>query len=232
MWCNQFPSDYLYYICRHFFLFVCCCYTLKMNFEFESVVCGYHHYQKYWSPKEHETLNCYHEPGNPFDIFAIKSCSHGSLQPVGHLPREISRLAKFILDRGAEVEAKLTSNQYRCSPITQGGLEIPCTVNIKMPATILNRNLLKWYKEMVSHWFAEPEESIMMGSFILDDIEEPEPEVNTSKKRQKKVLSLTTQAISHDIRSMLTCLRKVQSTNKSTVDQNCSEEKSVIVLDD
>ena len=100
-----------------------------MNFEFESAVRGYHYYRKYWSPKEHETLNCYHEPGNPIDIFAIKTCSHGSLQPVGHLPREISRLTKFILDRDAEVEAKLTSNQYRCSPITQGGLEIPCTVN-------------------------------------------------------------------------------------------------------
>ena len=190
-----------------------------MNFELESAVRRYHYYRKYWSPKEHETLNCYHEPGNPFDIFAIKTCSHGSLQPVGHLPREISRLTKFILDRGAEVEAKLTSNQYRCSPITQGGLEIPCTVNIKMPATILNRNLLKRYEEMVSHLYVEPEESIMMGCFIFD------------VKRRKKVLSLITQARSRGVRSMLTCLRKVQSTKKSTVDQKGSEEKSVIVLD-
>ena len=127
------------------------------------------------------------------------------------------------------MEVKLTSNQYRCSPITQGGLEIPCTVNIKMRATILNRNLLKRYEEIVLHLYAEPEESIMMGSFIFDDIEEPEPEVNTSKKRRKKVLPLTTQARSRD---MLTCLRKVQSTKKSTVDQKGSEEKSAIVLDD
>ena len=203
-----------------------------MNFEFESTVRGYHYYRKYWSPKEHETLNCYHEPGNPFDIFAIKTCSHGSLQPVGHLPREISRLTKFILDRGAEVEAKLTSNQYRCSPMTQGELEIPCTVNIKMPASILNRNLLKRYEEMVSHLYAEAEESIMMGSFIFDDIEEPELEVNTSKKGRKKVLPLTAQSRSRDIRSMLACLRKVQSTKKSTVDLKGSEEKNVIVLDD
>ena len=82
---------------------------------------------------------------------------------------------------------------------------------------------------MVSHLYAEPEESIMMGSFIFDDIEEPEREVNTSKKRRKKVLPLTTQARSRD---MLTCLRKVQSTKKSTVDQKGSEEKSAIVLDD
>ena len=81
-----------------------------------------------------------------------------------------------------------------------------------MPPIILNRNLLKRFKEMVSHLYAEPEESIMMGSFILDDIEESEPEVNTSKRRRKKVLPLTTQARSRDIRSMLTCVRKVQST--------------------
>ena len=52
-----------------------------------------------------------------------------------------------------------------------------------MSATLLKRNLLKRYEEMVSHLYAEPQESIMMGSFIFDDIEEPEPEVNTSKKR-------------------------------------------------
>ena len=203
-----------------------------MNFELESAVRRYHYYRKYWSPKEHETLNCYHEPGNPFDIFAIKTCSHGSLHLVGNLPREISRLTKFILDRGAEVEAKLTSNQYCYSPITQGRLEVSCTVNIKMPATILNRNLLKRYEEMVLHLHAEPKGGIMMGSFIFDDIEEPEPEDNTSKKKkQKKVLLLITQVRSRDIRSMLTCLRKVQSTKKSTIDQKGSEEKSV-VLDD
>ena len=107
----------------------------------------------------------------------------GKSTSVGHLPREITRLTKFILDRGAEVKAKLTSNHYRSSPIIQGGLEITCKVSIKMPATMLNRNLLKRYEEMVSHLYTEPEESIMMGSFVFDDIEESEPEVNTSKKK-------------------------------------------------
>ena len=201
-----------------------------MNFEFESAVLGYHYYRKYWSPKEHEILNCYHKPGNPFDFFAIKICSQGSQHSVGHLPREISRLTKFILDRGAEVEAKLTSNHYRSSPIIQGGLEIPCKVSIKMRAIMLKR-----YEEMVSHLYTEPEESIMMGYFVFDDIEKSEPEVNTSKKKRKKGLPQAkgqTQARSRDIRSMLTCLRKVQATKKKTVDQKGSEENSVIILDD
>ena len=67
---------------------------------------------------------------------------------------------------------------------------------------------------MVSHLYAELEESIMMGFFISDDIEEPEPEVDTSKKTQKTVLPLTTQDRLRDIKSMSTCLRKVQSTKK------------------
>ena len=159
----------------------------------------------------------------------------GKSTSVGHLPREITRLTKFTLDRGTKVKAKLTSNYYGSSPIIQGGLEITCKVSIKMPATMLNRNLLKRYEEMVSHLCTEPEESIMMGSFVFDDIEESEPEVNTSKKKRKKGLPQAkgqTQARSRDIRSMLTCLRKVQSTKKKTVDQKGSEENSVIILDD
>ena len=81
----------------------------------------------------------------------------------------------------------------------------------------------------------QPEESIMMGSFVFDDIEESEREVNISKKKRKNGLPQTkgqTQARSRDIRSMLTCLRKVQSTKKKTVDQKGSEENSVIILDD
>ena len=206
-----------------------------MNFEFESAVRGYHYYRKYWSPKEHKILNCYHEPRNPLDFFTIKTCSQGSQQSVGHLPREISRLTIFILDRGADVEAKLTSNHYCSSPIIQGGLEILCKVSIKMPATMLHRNLLMRYEEMVLHLYTEPEESIMMGSFVFDDIEESEPEINTSRKKRKKGLPQAKgqiQARSRDIRSILTCLRKVQSTKKKTVNQKGSEENSVIILDD
>ena len=87
---------------------------------------------------------------------------------------------------------------------------------------------------MVSHLYTEPEESIIMGSFVFDDIEESEPEVNTSKKRKIDLPQTKgqTQARSRDIRSMLTCLRKLQSTKKKTVDQKGSEENSVIILDD
>ena len=156
-----------------------------MDLEFESAVRGYHYYRRYWSPIENETLQCFYESGNPFDVFAIKTCSKGSLQAVGHPPREINRLTKFILDRGAEVKARLTSTNYRRSPITQGGLEIPCTVKVKMPATLLNRKLLERYREMVDHLYKEPEDSLVMGSFVFDNIgaEESEQEKTIQKRK-------------------------------------------------
>ena len=95
-----------------------------MNCEFDSAVSGYHYYRRYWSPQENEILKCYHESGNLFDIFAIKTCSNQGPRAVGHLPQEISRITKYLLERGAEIEAQLTSTQYRRSPITQGRLEI------------------------------------------------------------------------------------------------------------
>ena len=159
-----------------------------MDLEFESTVRGYHYYRCYCSPIENETLQCFHESGNLFDVFAIKTCSKGSLQAVGHLPREISRLTKFILDRGVEAEPRLTSTNYRRSPITQGSLEIPCTVKVKMPATLLNRKLLERYGEMVDHLYKEPEDDLVMGSFVFDNIdaEESEQEKNNPEKKRRK----------------------------------------------
>ena len=49
---------------------------------------------------------------------------------VGHLPMENSRAPKFLLDRGARVVSILNSTNYSVSPVVQGGLEIPCRVEI------------------------------------------------------------------------------------------------------
>ena len=80
--------------------------------EFSAAVRGYHFYQNIWSPLESEVLECHHEFGNVFDMFAIKTCKSNG-QTVGHLPREISRVTKFLLDRGAMVQATLTTTDYR-----------------------------------------------------------------------------------------------------------------------
>ena len=55
-----------------------------------------------------EELNCDHKYGNAFDCFLIKTEKDGLI--VGHLPREITRATKFLLDRGVKVAAKTTSD--------------------------------------------------------------------------------------------------------------------------
>ena len=49
--------------------------------------------------KKQKKLICFHEKNNTFDVFAIKACKEDGMI-VDHLPRELSRTLKFILDRG------------------------------------------------------------------------------------------------------------------------------------
>ena len=68
---------------------------------------------------------CYHEAENFYDIFEVKICKQGNDATVRHLPMEISRITKYILQRGAQVKA----THYRRSPLVQGGIEIPCKIS-------------------------------------------------------------------------------------------------------
>ena len=111
--------------------------SYEKQIEFTAAVRGCHFYRNVWQPYISEKLECYHEFGNVFDIFVIKTCKVSG-EIVGHLPREISRTTKFLMDRGAKVFAELISSDYRHSPLVQGGLELQCKVIIKMPGTIRN----------------------------------------------------------------------------------------------
>ena len=51
-------------------------------------------------------------------------CKPDSDKIVGHLPIEISRITKFIVDRGAKCTLKIRGMHYR-SPLVQGGLAVP-----------------------------------------------------------------------------------------------------------
>ena len=70
---------------------------------FSAALRGFHVYRSTWQPAEHETLTCSHEIENAFGIFAIKICQYGTGVPVDYIPMEISRVAKFLLDRGGNV---------------------------------------------------------------------------------------------------------------------------------
>ena len=65
---------------------------------------------------------------------------------VAHLPKENSRVTKFLFARGARVFTVLTSANYCVSPLVQGGLEIPCRIEIHMLLTMENKELIRIYE--------------------------------------------------------------------------------------
>ena len=66
------------------------------SFEFTAVVRGFRVYRDIWLPYISETLKCLHELGNAYNVFTIKCIKRNMI--VGYLPREISRLTKYLLD--------------------------------------------------------------------------------------------------------------------------------------
>ena len=69
-------------------------------------------------------LECSCEKDNPYDSFSIKVFKPDfPAEIIGHLPMEVSRTTKFIIDRGAQDAVKIRGKHYRRSPLIQGGLE-------------------------------------------------------------------------------------------------------------
>ena len=133
----------------------------RKNIEFtdfcDSVICGYYFYKRHWQPEDAERLECLPEVENLFDVFAIKTVNSDNAI-TGHLPREISRVTKLLLDRGAVAYAELTSTHYRRSPLVQGGLEMPCKITVKPHGTVKNHMLLGRYMQLVNSFYCEPKE--------------------------------------------------------------------------
>ena len=157
--------------------------------EFIAAIRGYHYYRQFWNPQVSEVLQCAHDFGNVFDIFAIKMLNNNG-EIVGHLPREISRVSKFLMDRGAAVQATLTTTNYRRSPLVQGGLEIACKVTVRMAGTVRNHMLLERYMQLVTELYTEPEEEVVLGSFLVRSCETVDQ--SRVKKRQKVKIQLQT----------------------------------------
>ena len=157
-------------------------------FEFAAALRGFHVFRRIWKPTEGETLNCFYERGNVFDPFSIKVCQKDSEKTVGHLPREISRITKFIFDRNATVTVKVSSSHYRRSPLVQGGLEIRFVVIVTTPSEF-NRAVLQRYRDLAKELYIEPKKEEILGSFIiLQDSQESEqnPVVSNEKAQPEK----------------------------------------------
>ena len=113
-------------------------------------------------------LQCLHEFGSVFDVFTIQTCkADGAI--VGHLPREISRATKFLLDRRAKTAAKLITANNR-SPLVQGGLENPCKVFFILSGTVRNHFPVDRYLEVIKTNYTEPKNEIIIGSFLVHQL--------------------------------------------------------------
>ena len=66
---------------------------------FTAAVKKYHYYLRFFEPKGNEKLVCIYESWNSFDRFVIKTLNKSG-EIVGYLPKEISRVIKYFLDRG------------------------------------------------------------------------------------------------------------------------------------
>ena len=86
----------------------------------------------------------------------MKVCEKDINEIVRHLPMEISRVTKFLLDRGANVSAKLTSTHYRRSPLVQGGIEVSCVVIVSMPDNVINQLLMERCKQLIETLYTKP----------------------------------------------------------------------------
>ena len=127
-------------------------------------------------------LVCQFENGNSYVMFAIKTC-HQRGTMVGHLPHEVSRTTKLIVDRGATVSVMLTGTNYRRSPIVMGRLEIPRKVSVSMRGTYSNLLLLERYKQMSEELYIESKEETVLRSFLIP-VQEPGRQNAKSKKSQ------------------------------------------------
>ena len=178
------------------------------NIIFSAAVRGFHVYQASWKPENGEVLQCMHEKNNPYDMFSMKVCKLNSGKIVGHLPMEISRITKFIEDRGAKISLKIRGRHYRRSPLIQGGLEVPCDVTITMVRSVVNHLLLTRYEALLKEFYLEPKDEEIIGAFLSlaneTEIEiEPRlrPEAPTRKDRPKK--KDFSSVSSRDIREMI-----------------------------
>ena len=98
----------------------------------------------------------------------------------------------------------LTSTNYCVSPLVQGGLEIPCRIEIHLPPTVKNKELIRIYESYVDTLYYEREEANIAGSF-LESEEVPvsgKQQGDKTKRKKKTATTNENQNGKKDIRSL------------------------------
>ena len=106
--------------------------------------------------------NFTHERGNMYDPNAMAGTLVASI--VGHIPKEISRYTRYIVEHCASVDAFLFATHHRPSLLIEGGLEIPTKLVVKLTDKEINSAKLQKYRKFVDENFKEPVD----GKFVDD----------------------------------------------------------------
>ena len=121
-------------------------------------------------------LRCSHERNNIYDRYAIAAnkrlCGCLADLIIGHLPRAISRATSFFLLRSGMVHLKVSDENYRRSPLIQGGLEIPVEGICEKDDTPRNRAIMERYKTLVTTHYKEPGQDGQFDDCTKDVLEE------------------------------------------------------------
>ena len=93
------------------------------EFQFESFITGYFHYQFIWTPQIGEVLTTTCDSDNTYDKFAISILKNNDTI-VGHTPRQISKQFNAVLKSEGTVNVKVIASPINTRTI---GLIVPCT---------------------------------------------------------------------------------------------------------
>ena len=115
------------------------------SFSIETVVRGYHVYNSVWNTMCGKVFSYGRELNNAEDEFAVAVKVQDILRiTVGHVLREISRLAWHFMRLGGRITCRVTDSR-RYLPIIHGVLEIPCVAQFSVAQT--RQSLLEMFIE-------------------------------------------------------------------------------------
>ena len=131
---------------------------------------GYHVYQIVWTPRLNEILPTEHKRNNLYDRHAIAAKKNlpGRLTTsvVGYLPKELSRITRYIMQYGAVVTLKVVGTHHRRSPLVQVDLEIPVKVEVRIEFNEKNKMSVNKYKSLVEQLYKESVDGIFEDAAV------------------------------------------------------------------
>ena len=144
---------------------------------------------------------------------------------------EISRPTKFLLEQGAEITATLMSSSHYSCPLVQGGLEIPCLVEVFMPLTFKNKEIVSKHKELIEALYQEKNVWPVTGSILVCNQPHERANVDRTKRRHShSTMNPSTMTQEDDYGKVIRKFFKKLSTFNETV--NTPKEGSIAILVD